>query len=473
MPQFDSMVLPSRLPLVLATSNRDSSTAKDAKLVNCYMETDESGEVNIYKRPGLLTASTVDVGAIGRGVFYWRGDVYSIFGSVLYKNSTSVGTGLNTSNGIYRFSQILGAVPKMTLMNGAKAYAYWVAGGLTAALDTIDADFPATTVKGWAYLNGAMYVMTSGAVIWGSVPNSVSVAGDWNSLDFINAQIEPDNGVALNKQLVYVIAFNEWSSEVFFDAGNATGSPLGPVQGSKQSYGCANQDSVQEIDDSLFFLSTNKTDSVQVAMLSQLTTKIVSTKAIDRLLNAATMTGVDNVMSWQLKLNGHSWYIVTIVSSNLTLAYDIVEDRWSQWTDSNGNYLPIIAATYDSSNRHILQHATNGKLYYINSSYYDDDGTLFSVDIVTPTFDAATRRRKQLSMMEFIADQTNGSTISVRCTDDDYLSWSNYRTVDLSVKRPILLNGGTFVKRAYHIKHKANTAFRIQALELQYDVGTL
>lgn len=473
MPQFDSMVLPARLPLVLTASNRNSSTAKDAKLVNCFIETDASGETYIYKRPGIAEASEVAAGQIGRGVFYWDGNVYSIFGSTLYRDGISVGTSLNTTNGIYRFSSILGATPKMSLMNGAKAYAYWVAGGLTTALDTIDVDYPATTVKGWAYLNGAMYVMQPAAVIWGSVVNSISVNGDWSAINFISAQIEPDNGVALNRQLVYVIAFNEWSLEVFFDAGNATGSPLGNVQGSKQSYGCANQDSVQEIDDSLFWVSTNKTNSLQVAQLSQLTTKIISTKAIDRLLAAATLTGVDNVMSWQLKINGHSFYVLTIVSSNLTMAYDIVEDQWSQWTDTNGNYLPIIASTYDASNRHILQHATNGKLYYINSTYYNDAGVLFNVDIITPTFDGTTRRRKQLSMMEFIADQTPGSVLQVRCTDDDYQTWSNFRRVDLSNRRPNLRNCGTFSKRAYHLRHSSDTFFRIQAVEMQYDVGTL
>ena len=48
------------------------------------------------------------------------------------------------------------------------------------------------TVKGFAYLNGATYVMQPEAVIWGSAINSVDQVGDWDPLNFISAQADPD-----------------------------------------------------------------------------------------------------------------------------------------------------------------------------------------------------------------------------------------------------------------------------------------
>lgn len=467
--QNETMIVPPRLPLVVLPSNRDSSTNKDARLVNCYIETNEQGEIEIYRRPGMLTFET-HAATTGSGAFHWSDAVYSIFSSTMYRNGVSVATGLNTTNGKYNFSSILGAIPKMVLGNGAKAYAYWVAGGLTGDLNSIDADYPATTVKGFAYLNGATYVMQPQAVIWGSAINSVSVAGDWTALNFISAQADPDNGIAIDKQLVYVIAMNQWTTEVFFDAGNATGSPLGPVQGSIVSYGCASADSRQSIDDVLFWLCRNKTNSLQIAKMTQLGLEIISTKSIDRLLVGADLT---QIMSWQIKFDGHSFYVITLISLNLTLAYDNVEGLWCQWTDTNGNYLPIIASTYDATGRNILQHATAGSLLYMDSDYYTDDADLIQVDIITPNFDAQTRRRKQLNRMSFVADQVVGSTLKVRYTDDDYLHWSNFRTVDLGTVEPMLINCGTFKKRAYHLRHKADTFFRISAVEVQYDLGTL
>lgn len=471
MTQWPSVALPPRLPLVVTTSNRDSSTAKDAKLVNCYTETDAAtGEIYVIKRPGLASGGVIADGKAGYGAYFWQGHTYTIFDSVLYRDGVSVGTGLDTTGGVYQWSSILGAIPKLVFNNGKKAYAYWDIGGVTADLHSINASYPATTVKGWAYLNGPEYVMDLFSVIWGSAINSVSVSGDWDALNFIRAQIEPDGGVCMAKQLVYAIALKQWSTEVFFDAGNAVGSPLGPVEGSKISYGCANADSVQSIEDVLLWVTTNRTASVQIGMMAQLAFKVVSTKYIEKLL-ADVDTSV--VFSWQLKLDGHNFYVVTFKNSNLTLAYDIAEDRWHQWTDANGNYFPIVASTYDSQGRHVLQHESNGRLYYASSDYTKDLNDVIPVELVTPIFDANTHRIKSNMIMNFVGDQQTGSILLVSKSDDDYQTWSKPRQVNLGRDNPQLNNNGSFRKRAYKFQHAQDCRLRLKAVELQYDIGTL
>lgn len=471
MAQMDSVPLPPRLPLVVLSGNRNSTSNKDSKLVNCYIETDPQGEVWIYKRPGWVDGLTHPVG-VGRGLYYWKGDAYAIVGSALYKNGVTVsGAGsLDTTGGMYCFSQILGATHKLVFKNNAKAYAYDPVGGLSLDLHSIDVDFPEETVPGIVYLNGASYVMQSGSQIWGSALNSVSVAGDWSAINFLAAQIEPDDGVALDKQLVYVIAFGQWSTEVFFDAGNPTGSPLGPVQGSKISYGCANAYSIQQIDDRLLWISSNKNAAVQVSMLEQLNHSVISTKQIDRLLQGADLS---TVYSWQIKFDGHSFYVITAKESNLTLAYDITEGIWHHWADTNGNYIPIIASTYDADKNILLQHESNGMVYYADSGYYKDGDDKIVVDIITPIFDANTTRRKQMNLLRFVGDQEEGSILHVRHSDNDYRDWSNFRAVKLNDQLPMLTNEGTFVRRAYHLRHFSNTPLRLQALDVQYDLGTL
>lgn len=469
--QADSMILPPRLPLVVVTSSRPNTFTRDAKVTNCYLETNEQKEMYIVKRPGFTANATYTVtAATARGMWYWVGDVYAVFGGTLYRNGVSVSTVLNTSGGQYWFSSILGATPKLVLGNGAKTYAYTVAGGLTADLNSIDVDFPATTVKGLVYLNGAMYAAQSSSQVWGSAINSVSVAGDWTALNFLSAQIEPDNLVAIHKQLVYVIAFGEWSTEVFFDAGNTSGSPLGPVMGSKCSFGCKNADSVQRIDDKLFWLSSSQTAAIQVSVMDQLSHQVISTKAVDRILQDSAVT---TIYSWQLKCDGHSFYILTLKDANITLAYDIAESLWFHWTDTNGNYLPIVASTYTSGGLNLIQHESSGAVYTIDSAYTTDNGSRIVVDIYTPPFDANTRRRKQLGKMFFIADQVEGSLLQVRFSENDMQNWTNFTTVDLSQTDPMLINCGTFTKRNYHLRHECDTQFRIQAVDVQYDLGTL
>lgn len=575
MPQAQTVEFPKRFPLVIQPENRDSTTAKDAKLINAYVEREEGQqEPNLYKRPGLLQTGVTQSGD-GLGVFNWLGDIYAIFGSTMYKNGVALSGTLDTTGGVYRFAQSVGDTPRMQFGNGVASYNYdpsagivqistsatvdapdlaqgieytiasvgttdftkigaasntigvvftsvnigmtyagslvagltytittlgntdWVAVGASANVlgtvfvatgvgagtgvatgasngtgtATTTSNFPVPAVKGWAYLDGTTYVMNSSASIRGCA--DLNDPTDWSDvLNRLTAQIEADGGVFLAQQLVYVIAIGQWSTEVFYDAQNAVASPLSPVQGAKINHGCANGDSVQEIDGSLFWVTTNRSAAAQVIMVDQLKPTIISTKALDRILGAADLT---SMKSFGLKYGGHRFYGITLPADNLTLVYDAAERLWAQWTDENGNYWPIVSSSYLANTGSILQHATNGKLYLFDLDYATDDGAMIPVDIYTPNFDGATRRRKQLNVLEFLADRTEGSKLEVRYNDSDYRAdaWSNFRPVDLSVERPFLENNGSFVRRAYHIRHRCNTSLRMQGLEMQVDLGTL
>lgn len=522
MPQAESVAMPKRLPLVIQPENRDETSLKDAKLINAYVEKNELTEDYwIFKRPGLAQTGATLSGD-GLGVYNWLGDVYAIFGSVLYKNGVSVGTGLNTAGGGYRFSQTLGTTPRLQLGNGAATYNYTVAGGVVEiiSLTTVTAgsfvvgvsytilvpgttdftligaannnvgtvftatgvgagtgtattanNFPTNAVKGIEYLDGTTYVLSATADVHGC--KTLNDPTDWTDvLNIVQAQIEADGGVALAKQLVYIVALGEWSTEVFYDAQNPVASPLAPVQGAKLSHGCASADSVQSLDGILFWLATNRSAAYQIVLVDNLRLSVISTKAIDRLLGEADLSVVH---SFALKYEGHRFYGITLVASNITLVYDMTDKMWAQWTDVDGNYWPIVATTYSSATGLILQHKTNGKLYTFDGQNWGDEGQPFSVELFTPNFDGGLRRRKQLNAMSFVADQVEGSMLEVRSNDWDYAAtrWTNFRQVDLGVRKPALINNGTFMRRAYHFRHRSNTPFRLQAVELQVDIGTL
>lgn len=467
MPQAPTVAIPQRLPLVITPENRGNTATKDSRLINCYCERQEDKSVWVFKRCGTARSSQPSGGAAaGRGMWTWLGDTYSVFGATLYKGNTSLGT-VDATNGVYYWSSCLGSTKKLQLGNGVKAYNYDSSSGLVLIND---ADFPSSFAKGWGYLDGTTYVLRPDGGIQG---DDINTPTDWDALNVIIAQIEPDNGVALAKQLVYIIAMKQWSGEVFYDAGNATGSPLGSVQGAKINFGCASEDSVAQIDDILLWVCTNRTGSPQVIMLSGLKAEIVSTDPIERLLGHLDFT---TIYSFVVKITGHRFYVLTSVVSNLTLVYDLDQQLWHQWTDTDGNYFPFVAAVAGPTDlQTYLQHASDGYIYQLDETYYTDNNALFSVDIYTPNYDGGTRRRKQLNMMNFVADQVSGSILQVRSNDFDYdaTKWTNFRNVDLSVERPMLMNNGTFKRRAYHFRHRSQTAFRIQAVDLQLDLGTL
>lgn len=461
MPQAPTVEIPKRLPLVTVPSNRGTSTNKDAKLVNCFAQKDDLGEFWIYKRPGLLTFQT-QTGA-GNGTYRWSGNTYSIFGGTVYKDGVAIVGAVDNTNGVYAFAETLGATPRLVFGNGVKAYTY---DGTTLSQIT-DPNFPASFVKGWAYLDGTLYVMDASSNIWGSNLNDPTI---WSALNKIIANAYAGNGVALTKQLVYVVAMKQWDTECFYDAANASGSPLAAAQNALIPWGCANSTSVQVADDVVYWLAINKSSELRIMILQNLQYQEISTKAINRLMDDIDYS---IVYSWILQDMGYNLYGLTFPNSNLTLVYDISEGIWHQWTDASGNYFPMISSVAVPNLKHIFQHATNGKLYYTELSYTNDDGTIFSCDIVTPSYDGGTKRKKMLSRLEVIADQTSGSVLYIRRSDDDYQTWSNFRRVDLSKKHPRLENCGTFSKRAYHFRHRSNTSLRIKAVELQVDLCTL
>lgn len=470
--EAQSVARPNRWPLIVMPQNRGENTSKDARLVNGYMEKELQGDSWLYKRPGLQVFSRPSGGTgLGQGAYNWRGDVYTIFNGHLYKNNVDKGGTINTQHGVYRWSSTMGATPKVIFQNGYHAFCYDDASGLQDFTGDITEAVSPPWVKGWAYLDGTTYLMTPDANIYGSDINVVTGSGTWDPLNKIVAQIEPSAGVGFAKQLVYAVALKEDSTEMFFDAGNATGSPLGPVQGAKVNWGTISADSIRDIDGALFWLSTNRSATVQIMKMDNLKIDIISTPAIERLLESADFT---TVFSWTLKLEGHRWYAITLKNNNLTLVYDLTTGLWAQWTDASGNYLPIVDSTYKTDTAQtLLQHETNGYLYTVSATNYTDAGEVITVDIYTPNYDAGTIRDKTLRMMYPDASQQAGSILQVRYSDDDYQTWSDFRKIDLSVKKPFLTDNSSFRRRAIHLRHQSPTFFRIKSLDMQLDIGTL
>jgi hypothetical protein len=107
----------------------------------------------------------------------------------------------------------------------------------------------------------------------------------------------------------------------------------------------------------------------------------------------------------------------------------------------------------------------------IDQLYPTDSGVFCTVDLYSPNADFGTRRRKQCQQAFWVADQVSGSSMQIRKSDDDYRSWSPFRTIRLDVKQPRITRWGTFRRRAINIRHAAATPFRIKAGEAQLDLG--
>lgn len=524
--QAKSMTQPKRWPLVNTLSSRSSSFNKDARLINCYAEKDlMTGDFQVEKRPGFaLTPIVPATTGKGGGIFtyqqfaknagntsltiYIQGSPPSSYTAFLIQtdpngtltgptNLGAVAIGLNNplSTSASEFPtkfQFIGlpfaggggGAAAGTVLFGSGAPGLAVGGtpvsGLAyyydstvGALQTLSPGtngFPNQTVPGFVYLNGFTYVMDITGTIWETATQNQ--VANWGALAFIQAATDSDIAVQLARQLIYVIALKQWTTQFFYDAGNPTGSSLSPVPGAQFSFGCLSSDTFQDIDGVLFWATQSKVGTSRIVMVNNLNPEFVSTPSVERQLDLGPGA---QFYSFAYQHSGHQWYGITNLTTNVTMVFDVGQKLWYLWTDFQGNFYPVIGRASTMFGKEWNQIGATGAIYVLDSDYVfpNDMGNIVPVDIYTPNFDGGIDRVKTLSQMRFNADQTPGSMLQVRFSDNDYQTFNNFRQVDLSKTRPYLNDEGSFYRRAYHIRHYANTALRIRSVDLQLDIGTL
>jgi len=395
-----------------------------------------------------------------------------------------------------------------------------------------DADYPANTTRGCAFLDGRFFVMaTNGDIYQSDLENAAS----WAALDFIGSQVEPDEGVYLAKHQSYIVSLKMWSTEFFYDAANATGSILSPVQNAFFKIGCASEDSVKEMADTIVWMGQTRDGYGRgIFRLTGTAPQKISTPQIDKILNADSLA---TVYSWSTNVGSHMLYGITLVASSVTLVYDFTSQQWSFFTylassgvnktvtaitatgevtatahgysdgdivliastngDFNGwhvvtdvdtntfqiqatgtvfsgsgtatkhteTYFPISASTA-SNGKQYMQHATTGTLYEFSESTYTDPIGAIAARIRTPKIDGQTANYKVMRQAEIIGDKISSVAV-MRYSDDDYVTYSSFRPVDLSVTRSRIRRLGNFNRRAFEILHVKNALMRLEAIEVE------
>ena len=196
----------------------------------------------------------------------------------------------------------------------------------TPATGTITAVAGSTTVRGIVNLDEYFFVMD----VFGKIYNSAY--GDptsWNALDFIQANGEPGSGKAIYRNLNYVVALKEWSTEFFYNAGNATGSPLSRVDNGFTLIGCVHGDSVAELDGKLVWVSQVRQQGRSVHVMLGTQQEEISDPSICRILEQDPF---DEVYAYGIKLGQQSYYVLVLPGSHLTLVCNLASKAWVQWT---------------------------------------------------------------------------------------------------------------------------------------------
>lgn len=447
--------------------SRTASTAKDSRCVNGYFEQRDQRTKEFIKRPGLVQLATTPTTGTAQGMFRFAGKLYGVTNNSLWS--------MTTGNVTSTIGSIIGTVARcsftqtandtyLVFHNGTNGYTY---NGTTLAQIT-SAGFPTNLVPGIVFLDQTVYVMTTSGRIYNS---AVGDPTTWGALDFISAEAEPDNAVGLSKHLNYILAFGEWSTEFFYDAANATGSPLARADSYRMEIGCANGNSIVQSDQCVFWIGKSKTHGLGAYVLDGVSPNKISTPFIERYLNANATSAMS---AYSLRVAGHLWYVLNLVDANLTFVFDLDSQSWYQWTTYDGSAEQLFAGRYyaEFNNLCVMQNASNGKLYSFSPTVYTDDGQHIYYRSITDRSDSGTIHRKFYRNMTIIGD-TVSATLYVRHSDDDYNTFSNWRSIDLSVPRPQLNVLGQARRRSWEFLCTDDVPLRLEAAEVSFDLGRL
>lgn len=362
--------------------------------------------------------------------------------------------------------------------DGTTAQRVFYASAIGSWTEITDADFAATKPQGkMEHLDGYAFYLNSDNKIYNSDLNSLA---NWTATSFITKQIKQDRPMGMAKLGRMVLAFGAETVEAFYNAGNATGSPLARIPQLAANVGLASlaQDYDAAVDprhyaavvkNKLYFLGSvaqMRATNIGVYAFDGTRFEKVSTYEIDSLLN---YTGLDvNIVSnvGPFSFAGREALAIGLSGNgDATQKWLMYFPEWNDWFE------------WDSQ---VIQPVNSGNFFLGNANSglgYGDD--VFTFETTTPVFQDAgvsytmTHQfklpqtgadRKRMHFAGVIGDtQTSASDLSISFSDDDYQTFSTARTIDLTKDKKQIYRCGTYRGRAVKLEHSANTDCRLEA----------
>ena len=482
MPQVEKEL---KVAWAVPITTRDGTLSKDSKMVNAFVEIEPEGKT-IVKRPGSTYVTTqtgtpqgqLDESFIGVGTrigFYIVNDTlysydgapsvaipFGVSGQTYTTLAYSPNNNSTQNNGLLQYSALIPNPSKLFVYNGTT----------TTITAVTDVNYPRYTVPGVALLDGVFYVMDNLGVVHGSAINDPTT---WPALDFVGGDGQLGGGAGLHRHLNYIVAFHLRGMQLYYDANaapNGQGIALAPVSNASWRTGCVSAYTIVEMSDTMFFMGQDELYGRTVQMMSGLTLQKISTPYIEKILSTVPVSTTStatliNGWAFGLRSSGHQFYVLTLPDINITLAYDLTTQLWSQWTSVVGGVEQYFTGRYylNGNSEDLLQDVSTGKSMKISPTVYTDATGNLPVTCITDNMEWGTKNWKRFAAMFQFGD-TVSTTVGVSFSDNDYGTFSTPRTVDLSTSRKMLRNCGRSRRRAWKLTHTDNTPLRLNDMSV-------
>lgn len=390
------------IPLGLKAYKRADAFVPETRLVNMYLEADDSGispdKTMRIVRPGLATQYTLGGAVRGMDQRIATGETLTVAGSTLYSGTTSKG-----AIGGIGIAPMVGTTFVEAIVGGTTLYLYDTA-VTTVAIPADPFTGEVQYVQDVDQLNQYVLVLlTNGRFYW-LEPGETMI----DPLNFATAESAADGGVAIRRVGDEFWIFGTTTIEPWQTTGDQD-APFQRVSGRFYERGCLGRDSVRRFDNSLMWV----TDDGQVCRGGAVP-QVVSDNGLAERIRKRTGT----VSAWVFGHDGHEFYALRIEGQG-TFLYDAQTQSWcefattgrSVWAPHVGIDTPVGVFCGDSDTGAVWTLAPLG----------DDAGTAIEWT-VTGTVSLMGRTPRNNSISVGVGCPAPGATVRVRWRDgqEDY-----------------------------------------------------
>lgn len=419
----------------------------------------------LKKRPGLNTYINFTAGE-GRGIFYWntKNNYYTVIGNTLYAGSTAIFT-LTTTTGPVGFCEFRSDTADLLILcDGTFGYTISTTNVITL-IPT--ANFPSPHIPNPVYLDGYIFLAAANTQ---TIHNSNLLdPNTWQASSFIDAEMFPDNLVALAKVQNYIAAVGVQSIEWFYDNANSTGSPLQRNAPAVSQFGCPAALTVNQTEKELILVGQTGNGGRTVWVLDGFQPTEIANEPVREALDLEG-TNISLASANTIQCAGHKWYILNLFGNQRTFIYDFEEKMWHEWSTGTGTSVFNWKFAADSGNgAPVFLGYTNGQTASLNPVNYTDLGSTINCTVLTSKLDFDTVKRKRIYRLSLAADSPEGPTstpMTISWTDDDYNTYTPEKTLMIGSGYSTITQLGYMRRRAFKFVYQQPWPLRMESFEL-------
>jgi hypothetical protein len=322
--------------------------------------------------PGFTPYLTLSPGP-SRAMFSQNGRTFAVSGFNFYEINTD---GTSTLHG----TVAVNANPATICSNGDGGSQLFICSGETGYCFDLGSNTLTTELASGAtmcdFLDGYFLVLDAAT---STLLISVLYDGtSWDPTQFAQRTQGGDHWVAMKVVHSDIWLLGTQTSEVWSDVGTFP-FPFAPRPGAFFQEGCAAPFSLNQLHDTLFWLSQSDQGAGQVMRAEGYAGTRISTFPIEQAIQGYGT--IADAQSFTYQQNGHHFFVLTFPSANATWCFDAATGLWharGQWNPTTFSYdaYPVITHCNPSNNQQLVGNRLTGAIYTLDPAVSTDvDGT--------------------------------------------------------------------------------------------------